>query len=43
MLSVIGQDPVIEDCLKQGAKDFVTKPISTEKLLKVVKKALTSD
>jgi two-component system chemotaxis response regulator CheY len=36
MCSALGQEPLIMESLAAGAKDFVVKPFSAEKVLKVI-------
>jgi two-component system chemotaxis response regulator CheY len=36
MCSALGQEPLIMESLASGAKDFVVKPFSAEKVLKVI-------
>ncbi len=43
MLSAVNDVPVAIECVKLGAKDFVSKPYEPEELLHVVIKALGSD
>ena len=40
MTSAIGQDLIIEDSIKAGAKAFVTKPYSEKEFLKTIYKVL---
>lgn len=40
MVSAMGQEKIVEDALKFGAKSFVTKPLKPEELLESVKKVL---
>lgn len=36
MLSAMGQEYLVVDAIKYGAKDFITKPFKTERIVKVV-------
>jgi len=36
MCSALGQEPLIMEALAAGAKDFIVKPFSAEKVLKVI-------
>lgn len=40
MTSAIGQDLIIEDSIKAGAKAFVTKPYSEKEFLEIIYKVL---
>jgi two-component system, chemotaxis family, chemotaxis protein CheY len=40
MCSALGQEPLIMESLAAGAKDFVVKPFSAEKVLKVISSVL---
>ncbi len=41
--SVMGQQSLIVEAIRSGAKDFVMKPIKPERLVEAVNKALMSD
>ena len=41
MCSALGQEPLIMESLASGAKDFVVKPFSAEKVLKVIQSILS--
>ncbi|UCF81637.1 MAG: response regulator [Acidobacteriota bacterium] len=41
MCSALGQEPLIMESLASGAKDFVVKPFSAEKVLKVIQGVLS--
>ena len=40
MVSAMGQEKAVEEVMALGAKGFVLKPVSDEKLLEAIKKAL---
>ena len=40
MLSAMGQQAMVTDCIKSGAKDFVVKPFQSQKVLETVKKVI---
>ena len=40
MCSALGQEPLIMESLASGAKDFIVKPFSAEKVLKVIQSIL---
>jgi len=40
MLTALGQDTVVVEALKSGAKDFVVKPFETDRVLSAIGKAL---
>lgn len=40
MCSAMGQETIVLDALKNGAKDFIVKPYKSERLLKAVKNLL---
>ncbi|MGN0629354.1 MAG: response regulator [Oscillospiraceae bacterium] len=40
MLSAMGQQAMVIECIKSGAKDFVVKPFQAEKVLETVKKVI---
>ena len=40
MCSSIGQQSVVTEALKVGAKDFIVKPFDAQKVLEVVKKVM---
>lgn len=37
--AIIGQKPIIEECLMAGAKDFITKPFKEEQVIKSLEKS----
>ncbi len=41
MCSALGQEPLIMESLASGARDFVVKPFSAEKVLKVIQSILS--
>ncbi|MCR4924961.1 MAG: response regulator [Clostridiales bacterium] len=43
MNSAIGQDLIIADALKMGAKDFIVKPFEEKQLLNIVKNLLQNN
>lgn len=38
MISAVGQDSVIEEGMSLGAKEYIVKPFTSEKLIEVLKK-----
>lgn len=40
MITAVGQDMIIEECKKLGAKDYIVKPFSENKIAVTVKKYL---
>jgi two-component system chemotaxis response regulator CheY len=40
MITAVGQDPVVEQCKKLGAKDYIIKPFDEERVIETVRKAL---
>lgn len=40
MVTALGQEKVLMDCLSIGVKDFVVKPFEPQRILSAVKKAL---
>lgn len=42
MLSAMGQQQMVIEAVKAGAKDFVLKPFQTEKLISVIKRLLNA-
>jgi len=40
--SVMGQQSLVVDAIRAGARDFITKPIQPERLVELVKKMLNS-
>ena len=40
MITAVGQDPVVEQCKKLGAKDYIIKPFGEEQVIETVRKAL---
>ena len=40
MITAVGQDPVVEQCKKLGAKDYIIKPFDEEQVIETVRKAL---
>lgn len=40
MLSAMGQQAMVTECIKSGAKDFVVKPFQSQKVLETVKKVI---
>jgi two-component system chemotaxis response regulator CheY len=42
MVSAMGQEKIVEEALQLGAKGFVVKPISKEKLINEVNKVINS-
>ena len=41
MLTALGQESVVLDAIKSGAKDFVVKPIERERVIGAINKILT--
>ncbi len=37
MCSAMGQEAMVVDALKQGAKDFIVKPFKADRIMKAVK------
>jgi two-component system chemotaxis response regulator CheY len=42
MVSAMGQETVVEECIQSGAKDFIIKPFQASDVARVVKAALKS-
>jgi two-component system chemotaxis response regulator CheY len=40
MCSAMGQEAMVMDSIKSGAKDFIVKPFKPERILSTVKKIL---
>ncbi len=40
MITAVGQDPVVEQCKKLGARDYIIKPFDEEQVIETVRKAL---
>jgi two-component system chemotaxis response regulator CheY len=40
MCSAMGQEAMVVDALKQGAKDFIVKPFKADRIMKTVKSIL---
>ena len=40
MISAMGQQAIVMDCIKAGAKDFIVKPFNIDRLEEAVKKVL---
>lgn len=40
MISAVGQDTIVEECKKLGAKDYITKPFDDKLVIKTVEKYL---
>jgi len=40
MITAVGQDPVVEQCKKLGAKDYIIKPFEEGQVIETVRKAL---
>ena len=40
MITALGQDAIIEQCKKLGAKDYITKPFDEERIRQTVKRCL---
>jgi two-component system chemotaxis response regulator CheY len=40
MVSAMGQQQLVEEALKTGAKDFIVKPFQAEKVIEVVLKVI---
>ena len=43
VVSAMGQDQVVKECIEAGAKYFIAKPFQSDNVADVVKSALTSD
>ncbi len=41
MVTALGQEQMLLDCITMGVRDFVTKPFSMERILSAAAKALT--
>ncbi len=42
IVSAMGQQEVVEECIQAGAKDFIVKPIQSSNVARVVESALNS-
>ena len=42
MCSALGQEALVIESIAAGAKDFIVKPFSAEKVLKVIDNVLTA-
>ena len=42
MVSAVGQDDVVDECIRAGAKDFIVKPFQPSSVTGVVKSVLNS-
>ena len=42
MVSAVGQDEVVDECIRAGAKDFIVKPFQPSSVTGVVKSVLNS-
>ena len=40
MITAVGQDAIIEECKKLGARDYIVKPFDETRILEIVKKCL---
>jgi len=40
MITAVGQDPVVEQCKKLGAKDYIIKPFEEGQVMETVRKVL---
>ncbi len=40
MVSALGQEKMLQDCIAIGVRDFVTKPFTKERIVSAVEKAL---
>ena len=40
MISAMGQQAIVMDCIKAGAKDFIVKPFNIDRVAEAVKKVL---
>lgn len=36
MVTALGQEPLLRDCIKAGVKDFIVKPFTKERLLSAI-------
>ncbi|MFH8039146.1 MAG: response regulator [Candidatus Aenigmatarchaeota archaeon] len=42
MVSAMGQEKIVEEAIKLGAKGFITKPVEPQKLLEIIDKVLSN-
>jgi two-component system chemotaxis response regulator CheY len=42
MISAMGQEKVVEDCIQAGARDFIVKPFQSSNVAGVVRAVLKS-
>ncbi len=42
MISAMGQEKVVEDCIRAGARDFIVKPFQSSNVAEVVRAVLKS-
>jgi len=40
MISAMGQQAIVMDCIKAGAKDFIVKPFNIDRVAEAIKKVL---
>ena len=40
MVTAVGQKPVIDRCIKMGAKDYIVKPFDDKKITSIIKKVM---
>ncbi len=40
MITAVGQDPVVEQCKKLGAKDYIIKPFDEEQVIETVRRVI---
>ena len=43
MVTALGQEPLLRDCIRAGVKDFIVKPFTRERLIAAINNILNED